>query len=266
MSHVPSRRQFIHAAAAAVPAALALGPRNAAAAEPVPAMFPTQSAELVQEMVVVAHGNVPRVRDLVSRQNTLAKAAWDWGFGDWETALGAASHVGNREIAELLLAHGAHPTMFSAAMLGQLDVVKAFIAAAPGVERTRGPHSISLLKHAVAGGSNAKSVVEYLKTLDGADDRLATAPLSEADIARLSGAYVFGITPADRFDVAGAGGQLQISRPGRYPRGLLHRGSFEFSPVGAESVRLVFSESADDALLTIHDPDVVLTAHRKAKP
>ena len=169
MSHVPSRRQFIHAAAAAAPAALALGRGEAAAAEPMAAMFPSQPAELVQEMVVVAHGNVARVRELVLRQNTLAKAAWDWGFGDWETALGAASHVGNREIADLLLAHGAHPTMFSAAMLGQLDVVKAFIAAAPGVERTRGPHSISLLKHAVAGGSPAQPVVEYPKTLEGAD-------------------------------------------------------------------------------------------------
>jgi hypothetical protein len=28
----------------------------------------------------------------------LARAAWDWGFGDWETALGAASHMGSRPI------------------------------------------------------------------------------------------------------------------------------------------------------------------------
>jgi len=61
------------------------------------------------------------------------KAVWDWGFGDWESALGAASHVGNREIAEYLIAHGARPSLFSATMLGHLDVVKAFIAAQPGV-------------------------------------------------------------------------------------------------------------------------------------
>lgn len=82
--------------------------------------YPTQEPEMVQEMVVVAHGNVARVKELVARHQTLAKAAWDWGFGDWEDALGAASHVGNREIAELLLANGARPTIFSAAMLGQL--------------------------------------------------------------------------------------------------------------------------------------------------
>src|SRR5215467_7419110 len=94
--------------------------------------FPTQDQDLVKEMVTVAHGNVARVKELVGRHQTLAKAAYDWGYGDWESALGAASHVGNREIAEFLIANGARPTIFSAAMLGQLDVVKAFIAAAPG--------------------------------------------------------------------------------------------------------------------------------------
>ena len=62
---------------------------------------------------------------------------------------------GNRPIAELLLENGAEPTLFSAAMLGQLDVVKAMIAAQPGVQRTRGPHSISLLAHARAVSSPA---------------------------------------------------------------------------------------------------------------
>ncbi len=102
-------------------------------------------------MVAVSHGNVARVKELLAASPALAKAAWDWGYGDWESALGAASHVGNREIAALLLTNGAHPTIFSAAMLGQLDVVKAFIAASPGVQKTYGPHGISLLAHAKNG-------------------------------------------------------------------------------------------------------------------
>jgi hypothetical protein len=44
------------------------------------------------------------------------RAAWDWGFGDWEDALGACSHTGNREIAGYLIER-ARPTIFSAAML-----------------------------------------------------------------------------------------------------------------------------------------------------
>ena len=37
----------------------------------------------------------------------LLNATWDWGAGDFETALGAASHMGNRESAGVLLARGA---------------------------------------------------------------------------------------------------------------------------------------------------------------
>src|SRR5437870_5836992 len=134
--------------------------------------FPTQDSALVREMVAVAHGNVKRVKELVDRQQTLAKASWDWGFGDWESALGAASHVGNREIAEYLLANGARPSIFSAAMLGQLDVVQAFVDASPGVQRIHGPHGITLLAHARAGGDKAKPVLAYLEKLGDADPRI----------------------------------------------------------------------------------------------
>jgi len=260
-----SRRAFLRVLSAGVPVWIV---RSSASAEEVPRLttaFPTQSPELVQEMVVVAHGNVPRVKELVGRQATLAKATWDWGFGDWETALGAASHVGNREIAELLLANGAHPTIFSAAMLGQLAAVKAFVEATPGVQRTRGPHSISLLSHALAGGTGAKAVVEYLKTVDGSDDRLAAQALSDADVLKLTGAYVFGVTPADRLDVSVSRNQLQLARPGHYGRGLIHLGSYEFCPIGAENVRIRFSESGGVMELTVRDPDVVLAA-RKMTP
>ena len=36
-------------------------------------------------------------------------------------------------------------------MLGHLEVAKGFVAAQPGVQRIRGPHSISLLSHAGSG-------------------------------------------------------------------------------------------------------------------
>ncbi len=259
-----SRRRFLEMAVLALPAA-ATAKTLALTADPggVPLLYPTQPPELVQEMVVVSHGNVARVKALVERQPTLAKATWDWGFGDWESALGAASHVGNREIAELLVAKGAHATIFSAAMLGQLDVVKGFIVASPGIERTRGPHSISLLSHAKAGGPRAQAVVEYLKTLDGADERPAVQPLTDAEAAAIAGTYIFGITPADRFEVtASAQGQMQIARPGHYPRGLFHLGGLAFCPMGAEQVRVVFETVSGGTTLTIRDPEVVVTARK----
>jgi hypothetical protein len=46
-------------------------------------------------------------------------------------------------------------------------------------------------------------------------------------------------------------------------RGLLQRGPREFSPVGAANVRIKFVvENGKATALTVHDPDVVLTARR----
>ena len=95
--------------------------------------FPQQNPALVREVVGVSHGNFERVREMVDASPALAKAEIDWSFGDWESALGAASHTGNRDIAEYLIEKGARPTIFSATMLGQLKVVRAFVESSPGV-------------------------------------------------------------------------------------------------------------------------------------
>lgn len=261
MSLSCSRRLFLRVSLGVPAAAL---PALAAAEPTVTNLYPTQPPEIVQEMVMVAHANLSRVKDLVARQPALAKAAWDWGFGDWETALGAASHMGNRAIAEVLLSNGAHPTIFSAAMLGQLDAVKGFIAARPGIQRTHGPHSITLLAHALAGGEGARPVVEYLKSIEGADDKPAVQPLADADVAKLTGIYAFGGLPSDRMEVTATKNQLQIGRPGHFPRGLFHLGSFEFCPMGAEHVRIRFAEQTGAMVMTVHDPDIVLTARKTA--
>ena len=254
--HVVSRRSFLSASS------LLLAP-VVGRADVIRTDFPSHEPELVQEMVVVSHGNVARVKELVGRQPALAKVAFDWGFGDWETCIDAASHVGNREIAEFLIANGARPTIFSAAMLGQLDAVKAMIAAAPGVQRTPGPHSITLLRHAMAGGPRAQAVVDYLKTIEGADERPAEKPLAPEDVKKLSGGYTFGVTPYSRIEMtANANNQMQFGRPGRFPRGLTHLGSYEFVPAGSVHVRIRFSEAAGAMTLTVHDPGVVLTAKK----
>ena len=235
---------------------------EAASPAAVGAGFPTQEPELVREMVGVAHGNFARVKELVGRHETLAKAAVDWGFGDWESALGAASHVGNREIAEFLLAHGARPSIFSAAMLGQLEVVRAFVLAMPGIQKTKGPHSISLLRHAQAGGPPAQAVVDYLVALGGADERQAEQPLSADDVAKLTGAYAFGKKASDRIEIRYDKERLWFARAGGSARGLFHLGSFEFSPVGAEVVRIRFEDRAAGVALAVYDPDLVLTARK----
>src|SRR5579872_5036692 len=122
-------------------------------------------AELVHEFVGTAHGNLARVQELLAQEPSLVNAAWDWGGGDWETALGAAAHMGRRDIALFLLDHGARLDLYAAAMLGHLDIVRSTLEAFPAALRVPGPHGIPLLAHARAGGEDAASVVEYLTML-----------------------------------------------------------------------------------------------------
>ena len=60
--------------------------------------YPSIDDEIVAEVVGASHFNLDRVKELVDRRPELARATWDWSFGDWETALGAASHVGRKDI------------------------------------------------------------------------------------------------------------------------------------------------------------------------
>lgn len=127
---------------------------------------PALDAKLVEEFVGNAHGNFARVKELLEQEPALVNATWDWGGGDFETALGAASHMGNKQIANYLLEHGARLDIFAAAMLGKLDVVKAALEAYPEAVNTPGPHGIPLYVHAEAGGADAKAVLEYLNSLE----------------------------------------------------------------------------------------------------
>src|SRR5207248_8622572 len=112
-------------------------------------------AGLVRDFVANAHGDLGKVTSALDDHPTLANAAWDWGGGDWETALGAAAHMGRRDIAELLLARGARIDLFAAAMLGKLGIVRAIIEEIPEARHALGPHGIPLIAHAKAGGEGA---------------------------------------------------------------------------------------------------------------
>ncbi len=126
---------------------------------------PALDSKLVEEFVGVSHGNFERVKELLAQEPALINATWDWGGGDFETALGAASHMGNKAIANFLLENGARIDVFAAAMLGKLEIVKAALLAYPDAIDIPGPHGIPLLDHAEVGGEDAKAVVEYLNSL-----------------------------------------------------------------------------------------------------
>ena len=122
-------------------------------------------AKIVEEFVGNAHGNLDRVKELLTQEPGLVNATWDWGGGDFETALGAASHMGRKDIANFLLEHGARLDVFAAAMLGKLEIVKAALEAYPDAINTPGPHGIPLITHAEMGKEDAQAVLEYLKSL-----------------------------------------------------------------------------------------------------
>lgn len=230
---------------------------------PVPSNFPAQDPDVVKEMVSVAHGNLARVKELVSARPALARASWDWGYGDWETAIDAASHVGNRPIADYLIANGARPTIYTAAMMGQLAIVKAWVETIPGVQRNRGPHGLTLVAHAKAGGAGAADVLKYLESLGDADPRYTDLPLGDADLAAIVGEYAFGPGASERLKVAKNTRGLGIQRPGYSDRNLFHRGDLVFNPPGAEAVTIRFTVDGGSArLLTIEDGPSVVVAKR----
>ena len=127
---------------------------------------PALDLKLVQEFVAKAHGDLERVKELLAQEPGLANATWDWGSGDFETALGAAGHMGEKDIANYLLERGARIDIFVAAMLGKLEIVKAALSTYPNAKDIPGPHGIPLIAHAEAGGKDAKTVLDFLSSLE----------------------------------------------------------------------------------------------------
>jgi len=124
---------------------------------------PALDPQTVEKFVANAHGDLDVVRALLEEEPALVNATWDWGGGDWETALGAAAHMGRRDIALFLLERGARMDIFAAAMLGRVEVVRTVLEADPGARDFPGPHGIPLIEHARAGGEEAREVLELLE-------------------------------------------------------------------------------------------------------
>jgi hypothetical protein len=119
----------------------------------------------VKEFVGAGHGNLARVKEMLAAEPKLVLASYDWGSGDFETALGGAAHTGRREMALHLLDAGARVDAFAAAMLGETELMTSILRFAPATASTRGPHGYSLLYHAGYSGKVplAAAIVEQLK-------------------------------------------------------------------------------------------------------
>jgi uncharacterized protein len=127
-----------------------------------PADSSTLSPELIREFVMASHFNLPKVQEMLAENPALLTAEHDWGGeSGFEDGLGAASHVGNRAIAEFFLAQGVPLTICTAAMLGKSEDVKAFLAQDPAQANARGAHGITVMFHAAMSGD--LGIVRMLK-------------------------------------------------------------------------------------------------------
>ncbi len=233
--------------------------------------YPSVDDKIVAEVVGVSHFNLERVKELVTHRPELARATWDWAFGDWETALGAASHVGRRDIAEFLMEHGARPDIFTYAMLGAFEAVKAMIASTPGIQTIAGPHGISLMQHAKTGlrvaeipdqKASSEALIDYLEELGNADVLDTYGELNSSEKAKYLGDYRYGDGDTEGFSVRlNRRDMISLGKLGAFGGALYQIGDNRFVYNGVTSVEITFQMANGHVIsLTVHEPDLVLTA------
>jgi len=123
---------------------------------------------LIQDFVIFGHMDLPMVKKLLEKEPAVLNAMIDWGAGDWESALGGASHMGRHDIVEFLLEKGARIDIICAAMMGQLDAVRSFLTLQPKLIDSRGPHGFTLHFHAQLAQDSGKTL-DYLQSVKKID-------------------------------------------------------------------------------------------------
>lgn len=106
---------------------------------------------VVEELVGNAHGNLVRVQELLDAHPEALNSRAPWN----ETAVEAATQMGNKPILDLLIARGAPVDFFTACVLGRVEDVAAELAADPARAGARGVHDLPALYFAAIGGSRA---------------------------------------------------------------------------------------------------------------
>lgn len=126
---------------------------------------PQINRQQAADFVIYAHSDLDMVRKLLEKEPGLINATIDWGAGDWEDALGGASHMGRRDIVLYLLSRGARINIFTATMLGLLATVKEMLTLEPSLIDAKGPHGFTLHFHAQVGQDDSRDVLDYLQSI-----------------------------------------------------------------------------------------------------
>ena len=112
---------------------------------------PIFSEEEITEFVFAAHSDLDKTKKIVDAKPLLLNCANQFKKGDFETAVGGASHMGRKDIADLLVGRGARLDIFNLTFLGYEELVKQLIKDFPQLLRAPGPHGFTLLHHAKVG-------------------------------------------------------------------------------------------------------------------
>lgn len=115
--------------------------------------------DMVREFVIAAHSDLDKVKAMLAQNPALLLAQYAWGENDFEDGLGAASHVGNRAIAEFFLAQGAPLNICTAAMLGRMEDVSVFLRLDASLANAHGAHGIPVMFFAAMGGNTIISAM-----------------------------------------------------------------------------------------------------------
>jgi ankyrin repeat protein len=118
-----------------------------------PAEEEVLTEEQIRDFIVAAHGNLPRVREMLIEHPGLLNVRHYWTETDSETAIQAAAQTGSVPVVEYLLSHGAPLEICTAAMLGRKDDVQRMLSVDPSLIGARGAHGIALMPHAALSGN-----------------------------------------------------------------------------------------------------------------
>ena len=270
-----NRRNFLYSsalgfiAAAGVPSLV----RNPKITTTVSDRYPAIPLDSINKVVSASHSDLDKVMELVNERPELANATWDWGWGDIESALGAASHMGRKDIAEFLISKGARQDLFSMVMMGQLEASKAVIKANPGIQGIPGPHGISLLRHAKARLrwkdkmstseiQEMEEMIEYLGSFDDADLTPERMMMDDSEKEGYVGDYKFGEGPRDVLVVKkNRRGMLSLARKGEFGKGMYKvsgvppsSSTFKLESIPSISVEFIYEDKKVIEIL-ISEPD-----------
>lgn len=118
--------------------------------------------DLILEFVFAAHKSLEETQKILEKYPLLLNCTSQFKKGDFETAVGGASHMGRRDIVDYLVQRGARLDLFNYAFLGYDGFVKQMLTDYPHLLTSYGPHGFTLLHHAEVG--ERKNLAEWLKS------------------------------------------------------------------------------------------------------